>query len=190
MIPVQSPLFYFFLWIISHFSTTCMYSRLIDSIAEKATLKRATKPAAALNFLSTTTPHAIFHHRPGLLEVSSSAVLERVVSCVLNGGTAVIGGLFSSFVRPLDMGEWFCSHWDRQWEAGGLPSDNAVPQLGCAKGATSVWPASRVQPESCVSQECCIGRGVVFAFPPTSVDKQQIPIALAPVGEGSPFMNP
>ena len=82
-----------------------MFARLIDAIAAKATLKRATEATAALDFLSANTRSAIFITDPGLLEAANAAVLERVVCYVRGGGTAVIGGLFSGFVQPLDLGD-------------------------------------------------------------------------------------
>jgi hypothetical protein len=36
-----------------------MYERLIDTLVSKATIQRASKPTAALNYLSTTTPTRI-----------------------------------------------------------------------------------------------------------------------------------
>jgi hypothetical protein len=170
-----------------------MFARLIDAIAAKATLKRATKAAAALDFLSANTPSAIFITDPGLLKAANSAILERVVSYVRGGGTAVIGGLFSGFVQPLDLGDWFRSQWGLLWQYAEYhrttvhlnPHAQRVPQLGLPAaysqkavflknvGSNASWylPLDDSMTES-------------HAFPPQSVDDRQTPVAFTALGYG------
>jgi hypothetical protein len=171
-----------------------MYSRLIDSMSEKATLKRAKQPTQAVNFLSSNTPHVIFITDLGLLKAPNSAALEHVVSYVRAGGTAVIGGLFSSFVRPTDMGKWFRVHWGLPWRAGDYHRTTVYLNSG----------ARRVLPQYCLhseySQKAVFLKNVAsdaawylpsqssrtesLVFPPTAVDGQQTPVAFTAVGEG------
>jgi hypothetical protein len=171
-----------------------MFTHLIDALAEKASLKRAMQPRPALKFLSTNTPHAIFITDPGLLEASNAAVLRQVVSYVRAGGTAVIGGLFSSFVRPMDMTNWFRKHWDLPWRAG----DYHRTTVYLNSGAQRVPPQYGLHPE--YSQKAVFLQNVTsdaawylpsessttqsLVFAPVSVDRQQTPVAFAAVGEG------
>jgi hypothetical protein len=115
-----------------------MYSRLIDAVATRATITRATKPAAALNFLSANNPKAIFITDPALVDAANSAVLQRVTSYVRGGGTAVIGGSFSGWVQPQEIGNWFSSQWGLTWKFGSYHGDTVylnplaqrVPHMG------------------------------------------------------------
>lgn len=166
-----------------------MYARLIDTLAAKATIKRATKATAALNFLSTNIPNVIFITDPALLEVANSAVLERVVSYVRGGGTAIIGGLFSSFVRPDDMDSWFRSQWGLSWKSSGYtrttvdlnPLAQRVPQLGlpAAYSQKAVF-LKNVAPNA----SWYVPSSESHIFSPGSGNDQQTPVAFTALGSG------
>lgn len=89
-----------------------MYERLIDTLVSKATIQRASKPTAALNYLSTTTPTRIVVTDPGIIQPAHSAVLEKVVSYVRDGGIAVLACHFSGFISPLELNPFFRSYWN------------------------------------------------------------------------------
>jgi hypothetical protein len=169
------------------------YAQLIDSMADRATLKRASKPQQALTFLSSNTPDAIFATDPALTKAKFSAVLDSVKSYVVNGGTVVLAGHFSSFMKPLDIGRWFSTKWGLPWESGdyhrttvhlnsqaqalpiqGLPSSysqKAVFLKNVASNAAWYLPSTESRTESRV-------------FAPASVDTQQTPVAFGAIGSG------
>jgi hypothetical protein len=88
-----------------------MYAQLIDAIASKATIQRASQLTSALTYLSTNKPTAIITTDPGITKAAHSAVLEKVISYVRAGGIAIFAGLFSGFIRPTDLDRHFRSHW-------------------------------------------------------------------------------
>jgi hypothetical protein len=171
-----------------------IFARLIDAIAAKATLKRATEATAALDFLSANTPSAIFITDPGLLEAANAAVLERVVSYVRGGGIAVIGGIFSNLVHPLDLGDWFRSQWGLLWQYAEYhrttvhlnPHAQRVPQMGLPAaysqkaiflknvGSNASWYLPLDDSMTDESDD----------FHPQSEDDRQTPVAFTALGYG------
>ncbi|KAJ9645261.1 hypothetical protein H2201_005607 [Coniosporium apollinis] len=95
-----------------------MYSRLINTLAEGATLQRASKPDAALRYLANNTPQAILVTDAGLAERNHSAVLARVVEYARSGGIVVVGCMFSSFMSRPKMEAFFRDGWNLPWRYG------------------------------------------------------------------------
>jgi hypothetical protein len=95
-----------------------MYAHLIDAIASKATIQRASQRTSALTYLSTNTPTAIIITDPGITKAAHSAVLEKVISYVRSGGIAIFAGHFSGFIRPTDLDRHFRSPWNLPWQFG------------------------------------------------------------------------
>ncbi|EON66657.1 hypothetical protein W97_05903 [Coniosporium apollinis CBS 100218] len=95
-----------------------MYSRLINMLAEEATLQRASKPDAALRYLTNNTPQAILATDAGLAEPKHSAVLARVVEYTRRGGIVVFGCMFSSFMSRPKMEAFFRDGWSLPWRYG------------------------------------------------------------------------
>ncbi len=96
-----------------------MYSPLLDKLRSKARLQRTEKPQSAIRLLSEQprlsaamiTDEALANNE------NNVQVWEAVLQYVREGGTCVIMGQFSSFVKPLLMKPFFAKAglW---WEAG------------------------------------------------------------------------
>ncbi|PMD60059.1 uncharacterized protein K444DRAFT_528898, partial [Hyaloscypha bicolor E] len=55
---------------------------------------------------------------PGIVKSRNVAVSQKLANYVRNGGTLVLGGLFSAQIRPNDLGRYMREKWDLPWEAG------------------------------------------------------------------------
>jgi hypothetical protein len=55
---------------------------------------------------------------PGIIKSRNVAVSQKLANYVRNGGTLVLGGLFSAQIRPNDLGRYMREKWDIPWEAG------------------------------------------------------------------------
>jgi hypothetical protein len=55
---------------------------------------------------------------PGIIKSRNVAVSQKLANYVRNGGTLVLGGLFSAQIRPNDLGRYMREKWDLPWEAG------------------------------------------------------------------------
>ncbi|KAI9803649.1 MAG: hypothetical protein M1833_000561 [Piccolia ochrophora] len=94
-----------------------LYAPMIDVLSSKATLKRASKPMGALNYLNTQTPTAVIVTDCALTNRKYSAVLKKVDAYVCMGGTVIFCGDFASSVRPDDLARFF-SKWGLEWKPG------------------------------------------------------------------------
>ena len=170
-----------------------MYKRLINTLVSKATIQRASKLNAALNYLSTTTPTRIIITDPGITQPAHSAVLEKVVSYVRDGGIAILAFHFSGSIRPLDLNSFFRSYWNLPWEFGDyhrttVHLNQRVPQvpklnLPAAYSQKAVF-LKNVAPNAALYLPDRNSMTESHVFPSEPVDVEQTPVAFAPVGEG------
>lgn len=54
----------------------------------------------------------------GITHRKHASVLRKLVNFAKRGGSVVLGGAFSSFVRPLDMNSFFEKSWGLTWKSG------------------------------------------------------------------------
>jgi hypothetical protein len=171
-----------------------IYTRLIDAIASKATIQRASQPSSALTYLSTKTPTAIIITDPGITKAAHSAVLEKVISYVRSGGIAIFAGQFSSFIRPNNLDRHFRSHWNLPWEFGDyhrttVHLNQRVRQLSklALPAAYSVKAVflKNVAPDAALYLPSMDSVTESHVFPSEPVeDREQTPVAFTAVGEG------
>ncbi|KAI1292616.1 hypothetical protein F5Y03DRAFT_19141 [Xylaria venustula] len=85
-----------------------VYTSLLNQLSSKATIQRSKKANSALRLL-TEEPHpsAVLITDEALTEDNNAQVWEAVLQYVRQGGTAVIMGLFSSFVRHDNVAPFF-----------------------------------------------------------------------------------
>ncbi|OAX79036.1 hypothetical protein ACJ72_06648 [Emergomyces africanus] len=95
-----------------------LYERFLDTLASKAQVQRASKPAGALYYLSSNTPTAIIVTDPGITRPRHSAVLEKVISYARHGGTVILAAHFTSFIGPDKLNEFFYCRWCLPWRYG------------------------------------------------------------------------
>ena len=107
------------------------YSELVDAMAAKATIRRATKPLNAINYLRNNAPSAIIVTDPVIVEHESDLVCQKVVEYVRGGGTAVLATHFSNFVQYPDLDRWFRASWDLPWRVGDYTSETVYLNSKC-----------------------------------------------------------
>ena len=170
------------------------YARLIDHLASRAILQRASKPAGAINYLSTNTPTAILITDAGVTKRKHAAVLAKVVEFVRSGGTAVFAGHFSSFCRPSDLNSMFPAQFGLPWQNGDyhrttVRLNDEVPHVKKEGLATSYSQKAMflkyVRPHETLYRpaEDSILESNVFPRLPIE-DKMQAAAAFGKVGEG------
>ncbi|WEW58600.1 hypothetical protein PRK78_004068 [Emydomyces testavorans] len=174
-----------------------MYARLITALSARAPVVRARTSNAALTFLHNNHPSAIFATDPGVVEPENGAVLQALKQYVSSGGKLIFGGLFSSFVPPMEMGAFFRNNFDLPWESGAY--HRTTLQLNFA--AIENLPARRQQLAFEYSQKALHVKNVDLAgaiylptrdsriescvFPPTPISSSnETPAAWARVGQG------
>ncbi|KAI9696608.1 MAG: hypothetical protein M1836_005627 [Candelina mexicana] len=163
-----------------------LYSNLVDSLAAKATIKRATKPRPALDYLTNNTPSAIIVTDPAIVKSNrtTNAVRDKVIAYVRAGGTAVLATLFSSFVRPNDLTNWFRASWDLPWQSGGYHR-TTLDQAGLPENySQKAVFLKNVTNDTAVYLPSRNSRTESHVFSPEPLDCQQTPVVFAEVGEG------
>lgn len=95
-----------------------IYDPLITSLSQRVRLQRAKKTAASIIYLSENSPKAVLITDPAIIKDENSGVLAKLKEYILNGGTAVFMGLFSSFIKPTDLTDLFRTHFNLPWQAG------------------------------------------------------------------------
>ncbi|KAL2888495.1 triacylglycerol lipase [Ceratocystis lukuohia] len=95
-----------------------MYGSLLGQLRSKASLQQIKQADSAIKLLSEQPRlSAAIITDEALTETKNSHVYEAVLQYVRQGGTAVIMGHFSSYVRPLEMKPFFMKA-GLPWEAG------------------------------------------------------------------------
>ncbi|KAM5432971.1 hypothetical protein McanMca71_006533 [Microsporum canis] len=122
-----------------------MYKDLLNGLLSKAKVQRAKKADATLRYLSENTPDAIFATDPALLKPKYSAVLDKVISYVRDGGTIVLGGHFSSFAKPDHLKRFFEFSWGLPWQSGYYHRTTVHVNVNCQGLETRGLPASYSQ---------------------------------------------
>ncbi|KAH0594997.1 hypothetical protein MHUMG1_07295 [Metarhizium humberi] len=172
-----------------------MYAPLLTALKSKADFQRAENSTSAIEFLSQRPePSAILITDEALTLRDNISVWEAVLAYVRRGGTAIIMGLFPSFVKP-DSVKPFFSRAGLDWGVGsyhrttlalnlsavGVANTQTLPQRYSQKAvfvnnvaAEEMWyktdDGSKVQSR---------------VFPPTSAKVAgETAVALAKVGEG------
>ncbi|KAK1671759.1 hypothetical protein BDP55DRAFT_635615 [Colletotrichum godetiae] len=84
-----------------------MYAGLLSRLLEKASMQRTKKPAAALNRLQQNPPPAAVLITDSALTEAFPDVWNAVIAYVRQGGTAIVMGHFSSFVKPDNIKPFF-----------------------------------------------------------------------------------
>jgi hypothetical protein len=170
-----------------------MYARLIDAIASKATMQRASDPTSAHTYLSTNTPTAIIITDPGITKAAHSAVLEKVISYVHSGGIAIFACHFSSFIRPTDFNRHFRSDWKLPWKFGDYHRTTVYLNQRVRQVSKLALPAAysqkavflkNVAPDAALYLPSTDSVTESHVFPSNPVDREQTPAAFMAVGEG------
>lgn len=94
------------------------YSSLIDTLRSSVRLKRAKTANGVMQYLATNSPKVILVTDEGLTQAKNSAVLDRVISNVRNGGLVIVGFHFPSFTQMDDFDKFFNEGFGLPWKHG------------------------------------------------------------------------
>lgn len=165
----------------------------MNKIAEQAVLTQARNTQQALDLLDgDNKPKAIFVTDAGVATSNNNSVTDKLMNFARDGGTVVLGGSFSSSIRPSDLRKYF-RKWNLPWKngsyhrttvhlnqsAGGVPgrglpssySQKALFLSGVDRNAAWYLPNESSRTESHV-------------FTPEPVPTSETPAAFAKVGNG------
>ncbi|GLB35584.1 hypothetical protein LshimejAT787_0211490 [Lyophyllum shimeji] len=90
----------------------------ISAIKSKTPVKTALSTADALTHLSSPGLGGVFVTDAGIIKRQHSQVVTNLVEYAKAGGSVIIGGSFSSFIKPRDMTTFFKTSWGVNWEPG------------------------------------------------------------------------
>lgn len=174
-----------------------MYDGLIDALSNRAAVQRAKTPQAAIKQLTDANavpPKAVLVTDEALANKRSNApVWDAVLEYVRAGGTAVVMGHFSSFVKPLKIAPFFAKA-GLPWEGGDYHRTVTVLNRPAVGESADRLPQSYSQKALAVknvvpgdvwygSSEDSTIQSAVFA--PTSAHRPgQAAVALAKIGDG------
>jgi hypothetical protein len=121
-------------------------------------------------------------------------VLEKVISYVRSGGTAIFAGHFSGFIRPADLNRLFRSHWNLPWEFGDYHRTTVYLNQRVQQGSKLALPAAysqkavflkNVAPDAALYLPSTDSVTESHVFPSEPVkNREQTPVAFTAVGEG------
>ncbi|KAF2709048.1 hypothetical protein K504DRAFT_433846 [Pleomassaria siparia CBS 279.74] len=96
-----------------------MYSPLINALADRATIKRSRSSA---QYLTTSPPAAVLVPDVGI--ITNQDAIATLKTYVANGGTAIFGCTFSSFITPLAMAAFWKDNFNKPWRSGNYTREN------------------------------------------------------------------
>lgn len=138
------------------FSTSGLEGGL-KKMKEKATVLQAyyNKPGECAALLDAfPSARALWIVDPDISLPLYHALSGQVVDYVRHGGTAILGGFFSSLVQPLVFDEWMRRAWDLPWRSGQYERTTVVLQRGAAgrgtgRGTGPGWRNGLLESYSC-----------------------------------------
>lgn len=171
----------------------------LKKIKDKATVHQAfytnaNEPSALLS--AHPSAQAIWIADPEIVLPKHRQLSQQVVEYVRDGGTAIIGGFFTSFVRPDDFNYWLRDAWNLPWEFGQYERTTVIFQNSANGRPHSHWrngmPAAysskavflkNVAPYDAwyVSSSGSMSESLVFGPSPV---EEQTSVAFAEVGNG------
>ena len=173
-----------------------MYDKLIDALANRAEVKRSSNSDSAVRYLANNSPSAIIITDPGITVESNREALDKLKTYISNGGTAIFGCNFSSFIKPPDMNALWRSTFDVPWQFG----DYHRTTVYLNHQAATKLKSSPEHLKSEYSQKAVFLKGVDSAdalylpsaesvtqshvFPSGPVDKEQTPVVWAKFEKG------
>jgi hypothetical protein len=170
-----------------------VHGRLMDKIARKAVLKQAGNTQEALDLVNgDNRPKAIFVTDPGITTTKNDIVSDKLVDFARNGGIVVLGGLFSSSIRPSDLRRYF-KKWDLSWKDGSYHRTTVALNQTAGGVPRSELPSSYSQKalflanvDSNAAWYLPTESSVVESrvFPPGPVATSETPVAFTKVGNG------
>ncbi|KAG0221292.1 hypothetical protein BGW41_006993 [Actinomortierella wolfii] len=172
-----------------------MYGPLLTALRAKAEFQQIEQSTLAIESLSQLPePSAVLITDEALTLQENSAVWEEVLTYVHRGGTAIVMGLFPSFVEP-DSIQPFFSRAGLSWEAGSYHRTTlALNRAAVDEAVASKLPqrysqkavfVNNVAPENMWYKTDDSSSVESVVFPPTSANNfGETAVAMATVGRG------
>ncbi|KAG5641145.1 hypothetical protein DXG03_005884 [Asterophora parasitica] len=91
---------------------------IVAAIKAKSQVKIASSAKDALTHLASSDLDGVFVVNGGITKRQYSDLVTKLVAYVKSGGIVLIGGSFSTFVKPKDMGAFFENSWGVNWKPG------------------------------------------------------------------------
>jgi hypothetical protein len=91
---------------------------LIAGIRAKLELVKAVTSDLALRHLASPDLAGVLVTDAGITNRKNANILRKLVEFTKSGGSVVLGGAFSSHVRPLDLNSFFEKSWGLTWKSG------------------------------------------------------------------------
>ncbi|KAJ7600765.1 hypothetical protein C8J56DRAFT_847383 [Mycena floridula] len=96
-----------------------IHAHLLEALRAKILIVQVFKPMDAVVPLFSSDLAGVFITDPGMAHcVRREQAIDEVVNYTKKGGRTVIGGLFSSFIRPAAMEQYFSRVWKLNWKMG------------------------------------------------------------------------
>ncbi|KAG5721401.1 RNA polymerase II-associated protein 3 [Termitomyces sp. T112] len=90
----------------------------IAALQTEISVKKALNTNEAITHLASPDLKAVFVADAALAKHSNAQVLKKIVDFTRDGGSVVMGGSFSSFIRPSDLAHFFLTSWGLNWRSG------------------------------------------------------------------------
>ena len=174
-----------------------LYAEFRLTIEAKFTTAVARTDAAAFRALENSTPQAVLVVDAGLARQKSGNLQKRLAQFASDGGTVVLGCLFSSFVSPSDLNRLFKKRFGLPWKAGeyhrttctlnrtlqSVFGEHVFANLpnSYSMKATHLKDTSMTERVYAPSE---LSRTESLVFPPAKVDSQQCPAVFVKHGRG------
>ena len=96
-----------------------VFANLLKKLNAKAVIKVAKTAAEAGALLDQhPNPSGIFVADQGMANTKNKVISQRVVKYAREGGTVVVGGVFSGFIPPPKLDKYFEEMWSLSWRFG------------------------------------------------------------------------
>lgn len=174
-----------------------VYTDMAQKILDKANIKKAEDPQSAILCLDNDNPRAVIVTHGAYAEADPRFVAldHKFLKYVREGGTVVLGTLFSSSVKPLSFNRWMNEAWNVAWEYGNFLRTDVFLNPDCdLEGFRSdeLWDSysqkavflKNVGSEATVYTISRNSRTQSSIFPAENVDVGQSPVVFARVGRG------
>lgn len=95
-----------------------IHAHFLNALRAKAVVVQVLTTADALSHLASPDLVGVFVTDPGIVRRKNAPVVAKLVEFVKQGGSAVVGGCFSTFVGEQEMNNFFRKVWSLSWKRG------------------------------------------------------------------------
>ena len=172
-----------------------IHAHFLAALRSRADVIQAQTSDTALQTLSRPKLAAVYVTDPGIVERKHAKVLTKLIEYVKSGGTLVVGGSFSTFVRPTDNDAFFKKAFGLNWKMGSYHrttfSLNLARPERLLRGPSLAPSYSMktvhlkgISRDSVVYGPTAESRTQSMVFAPSAVDLDEAPVVYTQVGQG------